>query len=251
MRNHTERLAQIEHTFACRFYHGLAQHSPCERDLQMWVLQLLVDGPREPGKETGLEQKPLANVRYVIAASQEETAPILRGTTSSNGIIGIPLWVPIAQMTLKLDMLSAMLGSLPPAPDKKASGDDAPVGVDLELSVDSDQFKDEETFVAFPLFGGNLKRIVTKVGNPKSDPLPAPDALEPDAGEPPVAPAEQDLGARQRLYNLGYGVAEPQKWTAQQLAQFVKRFQKDKKITPPSGTLDQQTIDRLRDEYGS
>ncbi|MDQ2929800.1 MAG: hypothetical protein M3Y05_03125 [Gemmatimonadota bacterium] len=251
VRNHTERLARIEHTFACRFYHGLAQHSPCERDLQMWVLQLLVDAPREPGKETGLEQKPLANVRYVLTASQEVTAPILRGTTSANGVIGIPLWVPIAQMTLKLDMLSAMLGSLPPAPDKRADDNEAPVGVDLEVSVDSDQFKDEDTFVGFSLFGGNLKRIVTKVGNPKSDPLPEPDALEPDAGEPPVAQDEQTLGARQRLYNLGFGVAEPEKWTDAQETQFITRFQKDRKFNPVTGKLDQQTVDALRDDYGS
>jgi hypothetical protein len=252
VRDHTERIAQIEKTFACRFYHGLAQHSPCERDLQMWVLQLLVDGPREPGKETGLEQKPLANVRYVIRASQEVTAPILRGATSSNGVIGIPLWVPIAQMTLKVDMLSAMLGSLPPAPDKKSGddGDDAPVAVDLETSVDSDQFKDEDLFIAFPLFGGNLKRIVRKSGGTPDNPQPEPDALEPDAGEPPVAPDEQRLGARQRLYNLGYGVAEPAKWTDAQLTQFVKRFQKDKKLQV-TGALDTPTIDRLRKEYGS
>jgi hypothetical protein len=31
----------------------------------------------------------------------------------------------------------------------------------------------------------------------------------------------------------------------------VKRFQKDKKVNPISGSLDTATIDKLRDEYGS
>ena len=253
VRNNTDRIGRIEHTFACRFYHGIAQHSPCEGDLQMWVLQLLVDGPREKKKETGFELKPLANVRYVIKASQQDTAPVIRGTTTANGIIGIPLWVPIAQMTLKLDMLGAMMGSLPPVPDKE--GDEATsggaVGVDLEAPIDPDQFNDEDDFISFALFGGNLKRIVRIAGNPKSKPEPEPDVLEPDSEEPPVAADEQDLGARQRLYNLGYGVAEPAKWTPAQLTQFVKRFQKDKKVNPISGSLDTATIDKLRDEYGS
>jgi hypothetical protein len=75
-------------------------------------------------------------------------------------------------------------------------------------------------------------------------------ALEPDADEPPVAPDEQSLGARQRLFNLGYGVENPSRWTDAQLTQFVQRFQKEKKLTV-TGTLDKDTIDRLREEYGS
>ena len=252
VRNHTERIAKIEQTFACRFYHGIAQHSPCEGDLQMWVLRLLVDGPREGKKVTGFELKPLANVRYVVAASQEVTAPLIRGVTSANGIIGIPLWVPIAQMTLKLDMLGAMLGSLPPAPDKKAdAGDGSTVGVDLDAPIDSDQFKDEDTFIAFPLFGGNLKRLTKKFGGPEPKPQPPPDVLEPDSEEPDVAPDEQQLGARQRLYNLGFGIPDPQTWTDAQQLQFVKRFQKDKKLKPVSGNLDKATIIELLTDYGS
>jgi len=65
-----------------------------------------------------------------------------------------------------------------------------------------------------------------------------------------VADDEKSLGARQRLFNLGYGVAEPLKWTDAQVAQFVKRFQKDKKLTV-NGQLDDPTITRLRTEYGS
>ncbi|HEX7420080.1 MAG TPA: peptidoglycan-binding domain-containing protein, partial [Thermoanaerobaculia bacterium] len=250
VRNRTERIAQVEKTFACRFYHGLALHSPCEGDLQMWVLQLMMDGPHEKGKD--VEPIPVSNVRYVVIASADDEAPVIRGTTSANGVIGIPLWSRIASMRLKLDVFSAITGS--PAPDGSKSDDDKkkPVkSIDIEAPAPvadddlSDPFKDEKTFVEFPLFGGNLKRIVLKFP-PGQEPI----SLEPDSNEPPVAPDEQNLGARQRLFNLGYGVAEPQKWTDAQLAQFVKRFQKDKKLKE-TGALDKDTIDRLREEYGS
>jgi hypothetical protein len=155
-------------------------------------------------------------------------------------------------MRLKLDLFSAITGS--PPPDGSKTEDDkkkTAKSIDLEapdLAADddlSDPFKDEKTFVVFPLFGGNLKRIVLQFP-PGQEPI----ALEPDANEPPVAPDEQNIGARQRLFNLGYGIAEPQKWTDAQLAQFVKRFQKDKKLKE-TGVLDKETIDRLREEYGS
>jgi hypothetical protein len=252
VRNHTERIARIEQTFACRFYHGLAQHSPCERDLQMWVLQLMIDGSRQQGRDGGA-LKPLANVRYVLLANGEPEAPVLRGTTSKNGIIGIPLWVPIAFMRLRLDLASAMLGTLPPVdPNKKDDDGKTIPSIDIEAPTPpkddelSDQFKGEKLFLEFPLFGGNLKRIVTKESLSKDKPNP----LEPDAGEPDVEQDELDVGARQRLFNLGYGVANPQQWTPAQLTTFIKRFQKDKKLTV-NGQLNKPTIDRLRSEYGS
>jgi hypothetical protein len=256
VRNRTERIAQIEKTFACRFYHGLALHSPCEGDLQMWVLQLLMDGPHEKGKD--LEPVPVSNVRYVVVASPEATAPVIRGTTSANGVIGIPLWAVKAKMTLKLDVFSAITGSLPPVdpnttdPNKPDDPKKKPApSIDIEAPAPvadddlSDPFKDENTFVKFSLVGGSLQRIL-----PKFPPGGEPIALEPDANEPPVATTEQNLGARQRLFNLGYGIADPPKWTDAQLAQFVKRFQKDKKLKE-TGALDKDTIDRLREEYGS
>jgi len=251
VRNHTERIAQIEKTFACRFYHGLAQHSPCEGDLQMWVLQLKIDGSRQQGFDGG-ELKPVANVRYVVQASLDDDAPVIRGTTSSKGIIGLPLWATKVAMNLKLDLAAAMLGTLPPVdPDKKDDNGKAAPSIDIEAPAApksddlSDPFPDEKTFVAFALFGGNLKRIVAKPADADD-----PEQLEPDSDEPPVADDEKSLGARQRLFNLGYGVAEPLKWTDAQVAQFVKRFQKEKKLTV-NGQLDDPTITRLRTEYGS
>jgi hypothetical protein len=178
---------------------------------------------------------------------------VIRGTTSANGVIGIPLWARLAIMRLKLDIFSVVTGSLPPNDPGKSDDDKkkALKSIDLEapdLPADddlSDEFKDERTFMEFALVGGRLQRIV-----PKFPPGQEPVALEPDADEPPVAADEQNLGARQRLFDLGYGIAEPRKWTDAQLAQFVKRFQKEKKLTV-NGTLDQPTIDRLREEYGS
>jgi hypothetical protein len=250
VRNRTERIAQREKTFACRFYHGLALHSPCEGDLQMWVVQLMMDGAHQKGKD--VDPVPVANVRYVIAASLDDAAPVIRGTTSANGIIGIPLWATKATMRLKLDIFSAITGSAPVDPDKPDDPKKKPApSIDVEAPAPvadddlSDPFKDEKTFVAFSLVGGSLQRIV-----PKFPPGQEPIALEPDANEPPVAPAEQNLGARQRLFNLGYGIANPSKWTDAQLAQFVTRFQKEKKLKV-TGALDQPTIDRLREEYGS
>ena len=250
VRNRTERIAQVEKTFACRFYHGLALHSPCEGDLQMWVLQLMMDGPHEKGKD--VDPVPLSNVRYVAIASADDAAPVIRGTTSDNGVIGLPLWSRLATMRLKLDVFSAITGSPPPDGSKSDDDKKKPTkSIDIEAPAPvadddlSDPFKDEKTFVEFALIGGNLKRIVLKFP-PGQEPI----SLEPDSDEPAVAPDEQNLGARQRLFNLGYGVAEPQKWTDAQLAQFVKRFQKDKKLKE-TGALDKDTIDRLREEYGS
>ena len=252
VRNHTERIAQIEKTFACRFYHGLALHSPCEGDLQMWVLQIMVDAPHRPGVDVAL--KPLANTRYVVLADGgRQTSPVLRGTTSANGIIGIPLWIRDVTMLLKLDIFSAVVGDAKAVePKKNKDGTIATVkSIDLEApdvaAADdaTDPFKDEKDFFSFPLSGTALVRIQKKSDPPGT----VPEALEPDADEPVVAPDEQNLGARQRLFNLGYGVANPATWTDAQFAQFVKRYQKDKKLKQ-DGTLSDETIKSLRKEYG-
>jgi len=156
-------------------------------------------------------------------------------------------------MRLKLDIFAVITGSLPPVdPNRKTDPNKKPPPpIDLEAPVPvaaddlSDPFKDENAFVEFSLVGGSLQRIV-----PKFPPGQEPVALEPDADEPPVAPDEQNLGARQRLFNLGYGVENPSKWTDAQLTQFVQRFQRDKKLKV-TGTLNKDTIDRLREDYGS
>lgn len=249
VRNRTERIAQKEKTFACRFYHGLAMHSPCEGDLQMWVVQLVMDAPHEKGKD--LEPIPVANVRYVVAASVDDTAPVIRGTTSANGVIGIPLWTVTAQMILKVDVFAAVSGNLKPSDPDEDKKKSLPKSIDVEepdpVADDdlTDPFMDEKNFSVFPLFGGGLQRIALKF-----PPGQEPAALEPDADEPPVAADEQNIGARQRLFNLGYGVADPKKWTDAQLKDFVTRFQKEKKLKQ-TGALDQDTIDKLREEYGS
>jgi hypothetical protein len=254
VRNHLERIAQIEQTFACRFYHGLAQHSPCERDLQMWVVQLKVDGPREQGRDKGLLQ-PLANVRYVITVDVRGAAPTIRGTTTKNGLIGIPLWAASVVMTLKLDIFAATLGGIPktdPKADDQDSPDfDAPTAKELKerserTPLDSDAFDEEDNFVAFTLAGLTLQRVRLK-----SETAGEPDTFEPDAGEPPMDPGEQDVGGRQRLHNLGFGSGNPLEWTDAELAAFTTRFQKEQGLRQPSGKLDDQTTKLLRDAYGS
>ena len=258
VRNHTERIARIEQTFACRFYHGLAQHSPCERDLQMWVVQLMVDGPREQGRDKGI-LKPLANVRYVIVVEVPGAAPIVRGTTTKNGLIGIPLWAASVQMTLKLDIFAATLGGIAPvdpnkdpnAPEEDSPDIDAPTAAELKerkerTPLDSDAFAEEDNFVSFSLLGFTLQRVRLK-----SETAGVPDTLEPDADEPAMDPAEQDVGGRQRLHNLGFGSGNPLEWTDAELTAFTTRFQKDQGLRQPSGKLDDQTTKLLRDAYGS
>lgn len=255
VRNHPERIAKIEQTFACRFYHGLAQHSPCERDLQMWVVHLKIDGAREQGRDKGV-LKDLANVRYVIEVGTRGAAPIIRGTTTKTGLIGIPLWAASVVMTLKLDIFAAMLGGTPttdPPKDGEESPDiDAPTAAQLKeqrekTPLDSDAFKDEDNFVSFLLSGFTLKRVRKQSEVQK----PPPADLEPDAGEPELVQGEADAGGRQRLHNLGFGSGDPLKWTADELTAFTTRFQKDQGVRQPSGKLDDPTLILLRDTHGS
>ena len=107
-------------------------------------------------------------------------------------------------------------------------------------------FKGEKEFFSFPLSGAARARLQKKSDPPGS----VPDKLEPDADEPEVAPDEKNLGARQRLFNLGYGVADPRNWTDAQFAQFVKRYQKDKRLTQ-DGPLSAETVASLRKVSGS
>jgi hypothetical protein len=253
VRNHTERLARVEQTFACRFYHGLAQHSPCEGDLQMWVFQVMIDKPHKKGED--LELVPVANVRYAVITSTEDSAPVVRGTTSENGIIAVPMWQVNAQMRLRIDIFATLTAAIPDADKKKADDKTPPKSIDIEAPAAvaddemTDPFKDEKTFLEFTLIGGSLERIVKKF--PDDDPDNKPISLEPDSDEPDLTQDETTTGTRQRLFNLGYGVAEPRKWTDAQQTSFVKRFQTDKKLQDKSGTLTKETIDALREEYGS
>jgi hypothetical protein len=76
--------------------------------------------------------------------------------------------------------------------------------------ADTDRFDDEDTFIEYVLRPDQLFRIKARPEpelKPEPDPpiVPPPSWLEPDADVPPVSAEERNTGARQRLFNLGYG----------------------------------------------
>ena len=287
VRNETERMSRPEMTFGCRFYHGLAQRSPCERDLQMYAIQLLVDAPTDAPNNTDPNRfRPAANVRFVVVLGESAQAAVVRGRTTENGMIGIPYLSPLSSAKLKLDIAGIALGGIslddPPPPPKgdgngessspaasngasesgngagngagSASSPSTPVG-DRKGSThaDTDRFDDEDTFIVYDLRPDGLFRIKPRP-EPELRPPPEfgelpPEWKEPDADVPPVSAEERDTGARQRLFNLGYGHGLSETWTDAQLAQFVRKFQKDQKL-PETGALDPDTINRLHTEHG-
>lgn len=124
----------------------------------------------------------------------------------------------------------------PESPDGKPASDHA----------DTDRFDDEDYFTTFAIGPDKLYRIKRKEDPPGASPL------EPDADEPPVSQEEElEPGARQRLFNLGYGSGLAETWTKEQRERFTKRFQHDHGIKPEDGQLKEPTVDALFTEYGS
>ncbi|MEO8452916.1 MAG: hypothetical protein ABI647_24215, partial [Gemmatimonadota bacterium] len=232
-------LGSDEKTFACRFYHGLAVHSPCERDVKMWVLQLKVDAPTPltPGSGAqGGKKVPLANRRFVAKLGDAVDSPVIRGTTSDSGTIALPLFDPEVLIILKVDAFAALAPPPPPKPE------DQPI--DSEAAVDEDQF------VTLRLKAGTLKRLQARDANSLNfDP-----SFDPD--RPPPDDAEVRLGTLERLYNLGYGKDDTGgdtfgNWSNDERREFLKQFQRDQ--NPPltaSGTLDTPTRQALFKEHG-
>ncbi|MDX2149500.1 MAG: hypothetical protein SFV54_02110 [Bryobacteraceae bacterium] len=121
-------------TMACRFYHGFAQHSPCERKLREWVVRLRIDG-------AGGEKIPLSNRRYVVKAGEAEFAPLIRGTTDDKGELRIPVIDERTKMTIKID----------------ATGLDMPQPEGNDPGADTDKFAGEEDFWPLIVDGGALR----------------------------------------------------------------------------------------------
>ncbi|HBY61031.1 MAG TPA: hypothetical protein DEH78_14505, partial [Solibacterales bacterium] len=121
-------------TMACRFYHGFAQHSPCERKLREWVVRLRIDG--QGGKKI-----PLANRRYVVKAGEAEFAPLIRGTTDAKGELRIPVIDERTKMTIRID----------------ATGLDMPAPEGPDPGGDTDKFAGEETFWPLVVDAGALR----------------------------------------------------------------------------------------------
>jgi hypothetical protein len=272
VRDEIERLSHPEMTFGCRFYHALALRSPCERDLQMYALRVLTDGPTEPGTPRDRRLIPIPNARFAAKLGTAAQSAVVRGITTQTGMISIPYLGPQVHMELRLDVAGLVSGAsgVPLSPDV--------LDVDVAVlptppdgqsgSADSDQYAGEEAFRRLTLGPDTLRRILKGKDKPlqpdQPPPPPAPpeprpagmpegqSSLEPDADEEPVTEKERDLGVRQRLYNLGYGSAPVEKWTPDELKENVRQFQRDH--APPlevTGTINEGTLYVLCLEYGS
>lgn len=257
-------LAEPETTFGCRFYHGLALGSPCEGDMKAWLLRLMVDQPTRPGPggKPEREQIPIAGVRFAATIGESADSPVLRGRVPQNGILFLPLFDPDVTMQLKLDGAEALglnaplkkdeetkegepgapAGDAKPAPVKDAGGEKKELAAGPEVPDqvevdDSKPFPDEDKFLSMTLRGGALKRMRSN--------------LEDDPESPPPGDEERRIGARQRLYNLGYGPADPETWTDDVFVPTLARFQKDQKLKTQDGTLDEDTVTALIGRHGS
>ncbi len=257
------KLAREETTFACRFYHGMALHSPCERDLKMWVLRLWAGGP----------DAPLAGARYAATIGTDAGAPIIRGVTTASGILGLPLFDDQVTITLRVDVGPAVIKGFPAqftgivvkpqrGPQFRAitettttttAGDtDGAVTAPAPTS-DSQAFPGEELFFKLVLNGGALARIK---GPPPPKPPGTPDP-DPDPGadfdavdQVPLAEAERQRGVAQRLRNLNFGDAKLEVDVVL-LRSAIREFQLGFR-TPDnsSGNLDDATVDQLQLRYG-
>jgi len=234
-----------ETTFGCRFYHGIALHSPCERDLKLWGVQLFVDAPTAltPGGNTKSADKvELKDRRFVAIVGESPDAPSIRGRTNDKGIVALPLFDPLVTIRLKIDAFDALVPPQPPPATPPAPGNTPP-------TADSDAFADEDQFVELRLAAGTLKPIRRRdEDSPQFDPdfdeeIPAPTA------------DERELAAMQRLYNLGFGSDDTGgerfgNWTVDLRRQFLLQFQRDNALTQ-SGVVDPETADALFAAHGS
>jgi len=231
-------LGREETTFGCRFYHGVALHSPCERDLKIWVLQLLIDVPtitRFDRPAPPAEKQPLANRRFVARVGDSPDAPLVRGRTTVNGVIGLPCFDDEVAILLKIDAFPDPNAEREP---ETGSG-----------TVDSEAFPDEDRFLELRLAAGALERLrVARPGDPGFDP-------DFDGDEPPPSDAEVELGTLGRLYNLGYGPDDTGKdfanWDSNDRSNAIRSFQHDHPPLEVTGTRDEPTLEKLFEEHGS
>ena len=146
---------------------------------------------------------------------------------------------------LKIDLASATFGGIPVA------APEGPVDPN-QHTADTDRFDDEETFVEYELKPDGLFRLKQKPNPPDPpDALAGSAALEPDADDPPVANDERNLGARQRLFNLGFGTGLSEIISDADFKKIVSRFQKNSRLANTDGTLDDPTVAELLKQYGS
>jgi hypothetical protein len=122
---------ESENTFECRFYHGLALHSPCEDIIHLWIVRLTDRG-------SDGELVPLANRRCVAALGDEADAILVRTRSGDDGRVHLPVIDDRTIIRLKVDAFGANV--LPPTTTESGGGDpEAEPGEDqyLELTLDA------------------------------------------------------------------------------------------------------------------
>lgn len=202
---------ETQDTFGCRFYHGIASNSPCEGIRKQWVVRVLL----QPPKLTE-EPVPLRNRNFVVTAGDAPDAPLVRGKTDLEGIFRLPVFDEHATMKLKLEVGEFLVPQGPSQRPAKPTPED------------------EEGFAEFELAAGELRLLGDGA---------LPD--EPGRG----SPALEKLAVKQRLFNLGFGRDELDKWTEEDFSLAVRRFQERENLPRKDGVVDQDTKDRLALEH--
>ena len=202
---------QKQDTFGCRFYQGIAGNSPCEGIHKQWVVRVLLQPPK-----LSEEPLPLRNRNFVVTAGDAPDAPLVRGKTDLEGIFRLPVFDEHTSMKLKLEVGEFLV---PQGPDQRPAKPTP---------------EDEEGFAEFELAAGEL-RLLGDGSLPES----------PGTG----TPALEKVAVKQRLFNLGYGRDELDKWTEDDFVLAVRRFQEREDLPSKNGVVDQETKDRLALEH--
>ena len=207
-------------TWACRFYQGVAQFSPCEGVSRKWPLRVLVDTPR-----LGESLKPLAETRFVAVVKDKPESPespeVLRihGATGKDGTLRLPVFDEHTFISLKLEAGKVLQpGGEPKDPPN-------PTVPPTE--------EEENGFLAITLDAGALRRLDT--------------GSLPEAND--GSEKNKDLAVKQRLFNLGYGREKIEEWTQEEFELVVQQFQKNEQLKNQDGKVDEDTRVRLAEEH--
>jgi OmpA family len=247
------RFGRAESTFGCRFYHGFALHSPCERDLKMWVLRAWSGGPTAP----------IGGARYAAFVGSDPDSPVVRGVTTANGTLGLPVFDTTVAMTLRIDVGPVAPAALPlpetlvvdnprvldpPDPSGPPGEDPEPANAPKGGTVDPAAWPGEEQFLELVLDAGQLARVGKVPSSPADEP-PSDSPFDADV-IPPVTDAENHQGTAQRLRNLAFGDATLLTDPAA-FKEGVRRFQLTFRARDKAdGDPDDDTMDRLVARYG-
>jgi len=207
-------------TWACRFYQGIAQFSPCEGVSRKWALRVLVDTPR-----LGENLKPLAQTRFVAIVKEKPESPespeMLRihGATGKDGTLRLPVFDEHTFIALKLEAGKVLQpGGEPKEPPN-------PTVAPTE--------EEENGFLPVTLDAGSLRQLDT--------------GSLPDASD--GSEENKRLAVKQRLFNLGYGREKIETWTEEEFNLAVKQFQKNEQLKNQDGTVDDDTRARQAEEH--